>query len=88
MATGRTGTDSPAALFGPVSLVLGVAATAAALGIDYVGLAVPLLAGLLALTFATLGLFQHASRPLCLLGLAGGAVGVVTALGTVASFSG
>lgn len=69
--------DSPASLYGPVSLVLGIIALAAIAIGAFAGIAIPLLAGSLASTFAILGLVNRNNRPACLIGLIGGAVGLL-----------
>ncbi|MBT2379542.1 hypothetical protein AMK21_19180 [Streptomyces sp. CB00316] len=73
MATGTT--ESPATLYAPVSLGLGVIALIATffLGIFAV------LAGALAITFGVLGLISkvEVNRVQCYIGLAAGVVGVV-----------
>ncbi len=74
MPTGTTNT--PAALYGPVSLVLGIAAVVGTAISGVVGIAVPILAGYFAITFGVLGLNSRANRTKCYIGLAGGAVSV------------
>ncbi|WP_149549651.1 hypothetical protein [Streptomyces marokkonensis] len=77
MATGSGSTDSPATLYGPVSLVLGTAALVAAVFAGLLGIAIPLLFGSLALTFALLGLGRGLNRVQCGVGLATGALSVL-----------
>lgn len=77
MATGAGSKDSPATLYGPVSLVLGAAALAAAVFAGLLGIAIPLLFGSLAVTFALLGLGQGLNRVQCGIGLATGSLGVL-----------
>ncbi|GAA3162834.1 hypothetical protein GCM10017688_06570 [Streptomyces ramulosus] len=73
MSSGST--DSPASLYGPASLSLGVVAFLATVLSGYLGIAVPLLAGCLAVTFGVLGLVNGTNRGKCVIGLVGGAVG-------------
>ncbi|NJP50131.1 hypothetical protein HCJ93_08610 [Streptomyces sp. SBST2-5] len=75
MATGSA--DSPATLYGPVSLVLGVLALLAAVFAGFIGIAFPLLFGCLAVTFALLGLGRRLNRRQCFIGLVLGALSVV-----------
>jgi succinate-acetate transporter protein len=75
MPTGPT--DARASLYGSVSLVLGSAAALAAALIGWVGVALPLLFGSLAVTFAVLGLVHKINRRKCAIGLISGAVGVL-----------
>ncbi|MFK4223655.1 hypothetical protein [Streptomyces sp. NPDC019890] len=75
MATGAT--DSPATLYGPVSLVLGTVALIAAVFSGFVGIAIPLLAGSLAVTFGVVGLVNKLNRGQCAIGLATGSLGVL-----------
>ncbi|MFD7704476.1 hypothetical protein [Streptomyces caelestis] len=75
MATGSA--DSPATLYGPVSLVLGTVALIATVFAGFLGIAFPLLFGSLAVTFALLGLGHGTGRGLCALGLAIGSSGVL-----------
>lgn len=75
MANGST--DSPAALYAPVSLTLGIVSVVATVLGGYVGIAFPLLTGSLAVTFAVFGLVRGISRSRCAAGLVGGAVGVL-----------
>ncbi|MFI5635402.1 hypothetical protein ACIA8E_39875 [Streptomyces sp. NPDC051664] len=75
MATGST--DTPASLYGPASLVLGIASAVATVISGFIGLAIPLLTGCLAVTFAILGLVQRINRGQCAIGLVGGAIGVL-----------
>ncbi|MER7107933.1 hypothetical protein [Streptomyces sp. NPDC000229] len=85
MATGAT--DSPATLYGPVSIVLGTVALITAVFSGYLGIAIPLLAGSLAVTFAALGLGSKLNRGQCAIGLATGALGVLYPVFLVAAFS-
>ncbi|MBB1254740.1 hypothetical protein [Streptomyces alkaliterrae] len=72
--TAAGSTDSPATLYGPVSLALGVVALLTAVFVGVIGPAVPLLAGSLAATFGGFGLSRAQRRTLPALGLAlGGA---------------
>ncbi|CAL9288235.1 hypothetical protein [Streptomyces sp. NPDC003090] len=75
MTTGSA--DSPATLYGPVSLFLGVIALVAAVFAGFVGIAIPLLSGSLAVTFGFLGLGRGLGRGLCAAGLLTGGVGVL-----------
>ncbi|MFF1272687.1 hypothetical protein ACFVZC_04620 [Streptomyces marokkonensis] len=77
MATGSASSDSPATLYGPVSLVLGTAALVAAVFAGLLGIAIPLLFGSLAVTFALLGLGRGLNRVQCGVGLATGALSVL-----------
>jgi hypothetical protein len=80
-----TGTiDSPATLYGPVSLGLGIVALIAAF---FLGI-FAILAGSLAITFGVLGLISKFSRTQCLAGLAMGAVGVSYPLSFLFAFTG
>ncbi|MFJ6510428.1 hypothetical protein ACIQMO_09315 [Streptomyces sp. NPDC091406] len=84
MGTGTGTVESPATLYGPVSLGLGVVALVAAffLGIFAV------LAGSLAVTFGVLGLISGFNRTQCLAGLVLGAVGVLYPLSFLFVFTG
>lgn len=75
MATGSA--DSPAPLYGPVSLVLGTAALVAVVFAGLLGIAIPLLFGSLAVTFALLGLGQKLNRVQCGAGLVTGSLSVL-----------
>ncbi|MEU7468154.1 hypothetical protein AB0A94_06250 [Streptomyces sp. NPDC044984] len=75
MATGSA--DSPATLYGPVSLVLGTAALVAVVFAGLLGIAIPLLLGSLAVTFALLGLGQELNRLQCGVGLVTGSLSVL-----------
>jgi succinate-acetate transporter protein len=75
MPTGPT--DPRASLYGSVSLVLGIASAVAAVLISWVGVALPLLFGSLAVTFAVLGLVHKINRRKCAIGLISGAAGVL-----------
>ncbi|MEZ3182158.1 hypothetical protein KYY02_26860 [Streptomyces pimonensis] len=75
MAAGSA--DSPATLYGPVSLVLGTAALVAVVPAGLLGIAIPLLLGSLAVTFALLGLGQKLNRVQCGVGLVTGSLGVL-----------
>ncbi|KOT38087.1 hypothetical protein ADK41_16905 [Streptomyces caelestis] len=75
MATGSA--DSPATLYGPVSLVLGTAASVTVVFAGLLGIAFSLLFGSLAVTFALLGLRQKLNRVQCGIGLATGSLGVL-----------
>lgn len=79
--------DSPASLYAPVSLVLGIIAAVATAISAFVGIAVPLLAGSLAVTFAILGLVYRTNRASSLVGLIGGAVGVLYPVFLVSTLS-
>ncbi|MBW1598655.1 hypothetical protein [Streptomyces sp. JJ38] len=83
-----TGTkDSPATLYGTTSLALGVVALIAAVFSGLVGIAVPLLCGSLAATFAAFGLRKGLNRAQCAVGLATGGLAVLYVLFLVATFS-
>jgi len=75
MPTGPT--DTRASLYGSVSLVFGIASAVAAVLIGWVGVALPLLFGSLAVTFAALGLAHKINRRKCAVGLISGAAGVL-----------
>ncbi|KES03445.1 hypothetical protein BU52_30465 [Streptomyces toyocaensis] len=75
MATGSA--DSPATLYGPVSLVLGTAASVTVVFAGVLGMAFSLLFGSLAVTFALLGLGRGLNRVQCGIGLATGSLGVL-----------
>ncbi|MEV5934355.1 hypothetical protein ACIQCD_00485 [Streptomyces sp. NPDC093250] len=75
MATGSA--DSPATLYGHVSLALGAAALAAAVFAGLLGIAFPLLFGSLAVTFALLGLGRGLNRTQCVVGLTTGSLGLI-----------
>lgn len=85
--TGTTSADSPAALFGPVSLVLGVVALIAAALSGFVGIAIPLLAGSLAVTFGILGLARSPHRGRSAIGLATGSLSVLYSVSLVVAFT-
>ncbi|MFI8995704.1 hypothetical protein [Streptomyces sp. NPDC053542] len=85
MAVGSA--DSPASLYGPVSIVLGVASVVAAGLSGFIGLAVPLLAGILAVVFGVLGLVSKIKRGQCVFGLVGGAIGVLYPAFLIAALS-
>ncbi|MFJ9667513.1 hypothetical protein ACIRPP_23345 [Streptomyces sp. NPDC101219] len=83
MATGTT--ESPATLYGPVSLFFGVVGLVLAFFLGFFGI----LAGALAVTFGVLGLVSKAGkRTQCALGLATGAVAVLFPLGFLFLYSG
>ncbi|MEV8031423.1 hypothetical protein [Streptomyces sp. NPDC086182] len=87
MATGPADTaDTAASAYGPVALVLGIASTAAAALIAFVGLAIPLLTGLLAVTFGILGITRKLHRKQSLIGLIGGSVGVLSVVAVISAF--
>ena len=69
--------ESPASLYAPVSLVLGIIAAVTAVISGFIGMAIPFLAGSLAVTFAVLGLVYRTNGTASLIGLIGGAVGVL-----------
>lgn len=75
MASGSA--DSPATLYGPVSLALGTAAAVAVVFTGLLGLAIPLLCGSLAVTFALLGLKRGLGRVPCAIGLVTGSLGLL-----------
>ncbi|MEU2179750.1 hypothetical protein [Streptomyces thermolilacinus] len=75
MTTGSA--DSPATLYGPVSLLLGVLALIAAVFAGFLGIAIPFLFGSLAVTFALLGLARRLNRGQCAIGLTTGALSVL-----------
>lgn len=79
--------DSPASLYGPASLVLGIASAVAAALSGFIGLAIPLLAGVLAVVFGVLGLVSKIRRGQCVIGLIGGAVGVLYPVFLIAALS-
>ncbi|MGW6294377.1 hypothetical protein [Streptomyces sp. NPDC055058] len=83
MATGTT--ESPATLYGPVSLFFGAAGLVLAFFLGFFGI----LAGALAVTFGVLGLVSRAGkRTQCVLGLATGAVAVLYPLGFLLLYTG
>ncbi|MCQ0022460.1 hypothetical protein M4914_05470 [Streptomyces somaliensis DSM 40738] len=75
MTTGSDG--SPASLYGPVSLVLGVLALLTAVFAGFLGIAIPFLFGSLGVTFGLLGLSRRLNRGQCAIGLVAGALGVI-----------
>ncbi|MFE0187286.1 hypothetical protein [Streptomyces sp. NPDC059008] len=77
MSTGRSNSDSPATLYGPVSLGLGFVAVCASVFSGYIGIAFALLAGALAVTFGLLGVAGGVNRGQSLAGLLIGSVGVI-----------
>ncbi|MFJ2610223.1 hypothetical protein ACIO13_35480 [Streptomyces sp. NPDC087425] len=77
MSDGTAPTDTPATLYGPVSLLLGVAAAVAAALSGVIGIAIPLLAGALAVTFGLLGLAHRLNRGFSVAGVATGSLGVL-----------
>ncbi|PJE94974.1 hypothetical protein CUT44_25245 [Streptomyces carminius] len=81
-------TDSPASLYGVVSLVLGAVALVAAVFVGYAGVAIPLLCGSLAVTFATLGLVKRSNRGQCVIGLVTGGLAVLWLVLFLAAFGG
>jgi hypothetical protein len=85
MATGPA--DTAASAYGPVALVLGIASIAAAGLMEFVGAAIPLLAGILAVTFGVLGLTRKLHRGQSLIGLIGGSAGVLSVVAIIGSFS-
>ncbi|MFH8517547.1 hypothetical protein ACH4CE_21120 [Streptomyces gelaticus] len=85
MATGSA--DSPATLYGPASLVLGTVALIAAVFAGFIGIAIPLLFGSLAATFALLGLAHKLNRGQCAIGLATGSLSVLYPIFLVAALS-
>lgn len=86
MATGSA--DSPATLYGPVSLVLGVVALITAAFAGFLGIAIPLLFGSLAVTFALLGLARKLNRGQCAIGLVAGSLSVLYPIFLTAALSG
>ncbi|MHC5904084.1 hypothetical protein ACVNF4_09305 [Streptomyces sp. S6] len=86
MADGTASNDSPATLYGPVSLVLGLVAAVTAALSGFIGIAIPLLTGALAVTFGLLGLTRRLNRGLSAAGAATGAVGVLYPVFVVALF--
>ncbi|WP_326701262.1 hypothetical protein OG909_30520 [Streptomyces sp. NBC_01754] len=80
--------DSPTSLYGVASSVLGVIALVTAVLADYAGIALPLLSGSLAVTFAVLGLSNRLDRARCAVGLVAGGLGVLHPVFLVASFGG
>ncbi|MBT2487461.1 hypothetical protein J7E96_02675 [Streptomyces sp. ISL-96] len=85
MATGSA--DSPATLYGPVSLVLGTVALIAAVFAGYIGIAIPFLFGSLAVTFALLGLARKLNRGQCAIGLTAGSLSVLYPIFLAAALS-
>ncbi|MCD0449374.1 hypothetical protein LO762_09250 [Actinocorallia sp. API 0066] len=85
MATGTAGTAVTA--YGPVSLVFGVGSVITLALVEYVGLGIPLLAGLLAVTFGIFGLVNGIRRAQSVLGLTSGSVSVVYFLTILATFA-
>lgn len=85
--TTRT-TDSPASLYGVVSLVLGVVGLLGAVLVSYVGIAVPALCGALAVTFAALGLAKRIHRVQCAVGLVTGGLALLYPVFLLATFGG
>lgn len=73
MVTGSD--DSPATLYGPVSVVFGVVALISVVFSGFAGIGIPVLAGSLAITFALLGLGRGLNRVQCAAGLVAGALG-------------
>ncbi|MGW9303296.1 hypothetical protein ACWHA3_21095 [Streptomyces cyaneofuscatus] len=84
MATGTT--ESPATLYAPVSLCLGVVAVV----LSFFLAVFALLAGALAVTFGVLGLVSRVpvNRTQCYIGLAAGAVGVLLPLFFLFAYTG
>ncbi|MCX5387878.1 hypothetical protein [Streptomyces sp. NBC_00083] len=80
--------DSPATAYGPVSVVLGAVGLAAGMFSGVVGIALPLLAAALAITFALLGLGRRTKRVQCAIGLVTGCLGLAWPVFLVASFTG
>ncbi|MBL3668366.1 hypothetical protein JL475_20700 [Streptomyces sp. M2CJ-2] len=85
MSTGSA--DSPATLYGPVSVIFGSAALLAAVFAGFIGIAIPLLFGSLAVTFALLGLGRGLNRGQCALGLATGSLSVLYPIFLAAALS-
>ncbi|MFI8092587.1 hypothetical protein ACIF9R_30405 [Streptomyces sp. NPDC086080] len=85
MATGST--DSPATLYGPVSLVLGTAAAVTVVFAGLLGMAISLVFGSLAVTFALLGLRHGLHRVQCGIGLATGSLGALYPVLLVAAWA-
>ncbi|MFD6322755.1 hypothetical protein ACFWOL_07725 [Streptomyces sp. NPDC058442] len=85
MTTGSA--DSPATLYGPVSAVFGSAALLAAVFAGFLGLAIPLLFGSLAVTFALLGLARGLHRGQCAIGLVTGSLSVLYPIFLTASLA-
>lgn len=77
--------DSPATLYGPVSAVFGGVSLLAAVFAGFLGIAIPLLFGSLAVTFALLGLARGLHRGRCAIGLVTGSLGVLYPLFLVAA---
>lgn len=80
-------TDTPASLYGGVSSVLGFVALITVALVAYVGIAIPLLCGSLAVTLASLGLNKHLNRALCAVGLGTGGAAVLYVLFLLFAFS-
>ncbi|NSC25456.1 hypothetical protein FM076_31615 [Streptomyces albus subsp. chlorinus] len=68
--------DSPASLYGPVSLTLGLISLIG-LAVGFAGLAFTVLSGGLAATFGVLGLRGRVRRVQCAIGLATGGITVL-----------
>ncbi|MGW3630180.1 hypothetical protein ACWD7F_08475 [Streptomyces sp. NPDC005122] len=85
--TGTTPADSPAALYGPVSLGFGIVALIAVALSGFVGIAIPLLAGSLAVAFGVLGLTRGSHRGRSVIGLATGSVGVLYPVVAIIAFA-
>ncbi|MFD1273688.1 hypothetical protein ACFQ51_24185 [Streptomyces kaempferi] len=85
--TGTTSADSPAALYGPVSLGLGIVALIAVALSGFIGIAIPLLASSLAVTFGILGLTRGPHRGRSVIGLATGSVGVLYPVFAIIAFA-
>ncbi len=78
MVTGTPdGADSPASLYGPVALVLGVVTLLTAVLSGFLGIAIPLLTGSLAVTFGVLGLTSKLNRGRSAVGLVTGCLGLL-----------
>ncbi|MFI6645818.1 hypothetical protein [Streptomyces sp. NPDC050504] len=83
--TGNTNTESPATLYGPVSLFFGLLAVAC---LFFYGV-FSLLTGIFAATFGVLGLVSgKANRALCAIGLATGAIGALCPIVLLFLYSG
>ncbi|MGW8377486.1 hypothetical protein [Streptomyces sp. ODS28] len=81
-------TDSPATMYGTVSLVLGVVGLITAVLASYAGIAIPVLCGALAVTLASAGLFQRTNRIKCIAALTTGAVALLYPVVLLATFGG
>ncbi|MCB5170089.1 hypothetical protein LG634_35460 [Streptomyces bambusae] len=86
--TSGSADGSPASLFGPVSVFFGVVALITAALAGHTGIAFPLLAGSLAVTFGVIGLVTKLNRVKSTVGLVAGSLGVLYPVFLVAAVSG